>query len=257
MSNNDHNNHQETPQDEARTDGQQPKSLFETALEEQTSERGMGFFGRLRGYLLAGILVTAPIGITVYLTYIFLLFVDTRVARIIPEEYYPATYLPGLGLLIAIVVFIFIGWLAKNIFGRMLLRVSEYVVHRVPIIRHIYGAIKQVTETIMASRSQAFRDVVLFEYPRRGSWSIGFVTNRTKGEIQRKTAIEAVNIFVPTTPNPTSGYLLFIPEDELYYLDMSVEEAVKLVVSAGIIIPPDRAAQLARESETNKPDTAS
>jgi uncharacterized membrane protein len=238
----------------AHPSGKDPKNLFEAALEEQVDGHTMGLAARLRGYLLAGILVTAPIGITVYLTYIFLRFVDTRMAQIIPDAYFPETYLPGIGLLIAIVAFILIGWLAKNVLGRVLLRTSEYFVHRVPVIRQIYSAIKQVTETIMASRSRAFRDVVLFEYPRRESWSIGFVTNKTEGEIQRLSGEDMVNIFVPTTPNPTSGYLLFVPAKDIYHLDMSVEEAIKLVVSAGIIVPPDRGEGAGESAQLVKPD---
>lgn len=212
---------------------------------EDDDDGTIGFFARIRGYFLAGILVTAPISITVYLTWIFLQFVDSRVTPLIPAPYNPNTYLPfsmpGIGLIVAIAVFILIGWFAKNILGRVLIRIAEYIVHRVPVIRTIYKAIKQIFETIMASKSQAFREVVLLEYPRKGVWSMGFVTGRTEGEVQRTTEEETMSVFVPTTPNPTSGYLLFVPKKELYWLDMTVEEAAKLVVSAGIITPPDRA----------------
>lgn len=205
----------------------------------------VGWFSRLRGYFLAGILVTAPIGITVYLTWIFLQFVDARVTPLIPEHYNPNTYLPfslpGIGLIVVVFSFILVGWFAKNFLGRILIRFSEYIVHRVPVIRAVYKAIKQIFETIMTSQSKAFREVVLLEYPRKGVWSLGFVTGRTRGEVQRTTEEETMSVFVPTTPNPTSGYLLFVPKKELYFLDMTVEEAAKLVVSAGIITPPDRA----------------
>lgn len=201
---------------------------------------------RLRGYLIAGILVTAPISITIYLTWVFLTFVDSRVAKILPDQWYDAlwggTTFPGIGLLVALVFFIIIGWFATNFLGRLTIRISEYIVHRMPIIRTLYSAIKQIFETVMATQSQAFREVVMLEYPRKGVWSIGFVTGKTEGEVQRATKAETINVFVPTTPNPTSGYLLFVPKKELIYLDMSVEEGVKLVVSAGIITPPDRKA---------------
>jgi len=201
------------------------------------------FGTRLRRYLLTGIVVTAPITITIYLTYIFLTFVDGHVGKIIPnewyEDFYGETALPGLGLIVAIAFFIIIGWFATNILGRFIIRIYEYILDRMPVIRTVYGAIKQVFETIMASQSSAFREAVMLEYPRRGVWSIGFVTGVTEGEVQRGTEEETINVFVPTTPNPTSGYLLFVPRKELTYLDMSVEEAVKLVVSAGIITPPD------------------
>lgn len=219
---------------------------------------------RLRGYFLAGILVAAPISITIYLTYIFFNFVDSTVAKILPKESYEGVYgtttIPGLGILIAIVFFIFVGWFATNFFGRLFIRASEYIVNRMPIIRTLYNATKQIFETVMASKSQAFREPVMLEYPRVGVWSIGFVTGRTEGEVQRITENETINVFVPTTPNPTSGYLLFVPKKELKYLDMSVEEAIKLVVSAGIITPPDpveiesqaKAAKLAAEKKAPK-----
>lgn len=200
------------------------------------------FVARLRRYLLTGIVVTAPIAITVYLTYVFLTFMDNHVGKLIPEqwysEYYAGTTIPGIGLIVAIVFFIVIGWFATNFMGRFIIRVYEYILDRMPVIRNVYGAIKQIFETIMASQSSAFREAVMLEYPRKGVYSIGFVTGRTEGEVQENTKAETINVFVPTTPNPTSGYLLFVPKKELIYLDMSVEEAVKLVVSAGIITPP-------------------
>ncbi len=210
-------------------------------------------FARLRGYFLAGILVTAPIGITAYLTYIFIRFIDDTVTPLIPAPYNPNEILPfsvpGIGLVIVITALILIGWLTKNFFGRMIIRISEYIVDRMPVIRNLYGAIKQIIETIMASQSQAFRDVVMLEYPRRGVYSIGFVTGRSEGEVQRVTSEETINVFVPTTPNPTSGYLLFVPRKELHFLDMTVEEGVKLVISGGIIVPPDRAAPIEKSAD--------
>lgn len=201
-----------------------------------------GPIARLRGYFLAGIVVTAPISITIYLTYHFLSFVDNAVARLLPKEWYDSLYgvatVPGIGLIIAVTAFVLIGWFATNFFGRLFIRIAEYFVDRMPVIRTLYSAIKQIFETIMASQSTAFREVVMLEYPRKGVWSIGFVTGVSKGQVQEITAKETVNVFVPTTPNPTSGYLLFVPRKELRYLDMTVEEGVKLVVSAGIITPP-------------------
>lgn len=219
------------------------KSSTERVIEHHAKAPNMSVWARLRGYLLAGIVVIAPISITVYLTYIFFTFVDGQVAKILPDEWYSGVYtgpaIPGLGVLIALVFFMLVGWFATNFLGRVFIRIAEYFVDRMPIIRTVYGALKQITETIMASQSQAFREAVMLEYPRRGVWSIGFVTGSSKGEVQSVTAEETINVFVPTTPNPTSGYLLFVPKKELVYLEMSVEEAIKLVVSAGIISPPD------------------
>lgn len=208
------------------------------------------FMARLRAYLLTGIVVTAPISITIYLTYIFLSVVDKYVGRLVPDDisyqyfgaFYHGTAIPGLGLIVAIAFFIFVGWFATNFLGRLIIKFYEFILDRMPVIRTVYGAIKQIFETIMATQSQAFREAVMMEYPRKGVWSIGFVTGITEGEVQRTTEEETVNVFVPTTPNPTSGYLLFVPKKELTYLNMTVEEAVKLVVSAGIITPPDREA---------------
>ena len=226
--------------------------------DEEVELKKLSPAGRLRNYLLAGILVTAPLGITVYLVWIFLEFMDHQVTQVIPEEYNPNNYLPfsvpGFGLLIAVVFLIIIGWFARNFMGRIVINLYEYFMVRVPIIRNIYGAIKQIAETIMASQSQAFRDVVLLEYPRRGVWSIAFVTNTTEGEVQRITDEETINVFVPTTPNPTSGYLLFVPKKEVHFLNMSVEEGIKLVVSAGIITPPDKLSQ-AEKTETDDSET--
>lgn len=210
-------------------------------ISQKTREGRDGILSGLRGYFIAGILVTAPISITIYLTWAFLVFVDTNVARLIPPEYNPNNYLPfslpGLGLLIACAFFILVGWFARNFLGRMTIRVSEYLLDKMPVVRSLYGALKQIFETVMASQSDAFRDVVIFEYPRKDSWTIGFVTGVTKGEIQDLTNDEVMNIYVPTTPNPTSGFLLFIPKKDLIYIKMSVEDAIKMIVSGGIITP--------------------
>lgn len=217
-----------------------------SALEEHINHSpATSFLARLRGYFLAGILITAPIAITIYLTWAFLNMIDSRVRRLIPfEKMLPPEHLyyavPGIGILIAIVFFVLIGFFARNFLGRLAIRMSEYVMHKMPVMRTLYGAIKQIFETIMASKSQAFREVVMLEYPRKGVWSIGFITGNTKGEVQEATQEETMNVFVPTTPNPTSGYLLFVPKKELKYLKMSVEEGIKLVVSAGIITPKER-----------------
>ena len=209
------------------------------------SGSGGGIFSRLRAYLIAGILVTAPISITLYLTYNFLVWVDSKVTPLIPEQYSPHAYLPvsipGLGLVIAVAFFILVGWFAKNIFGRLIINISEAIVHRLPIIRAIYKGTKQVFETVMGNQAQAFKEVVMFEFPRKGVWALGFVTSTTKGEVQRLTEDEVVNVFYPTTPNPTSGFLIFIPKNDLIFLQMTVEEAIKMIVSGGILTPPDPA----------------
>ena len=203
----------------------------------------MGLGARLRAYFLAGILVTAPIGITLYLSWLFVTFIDDRVASLLPPRFNPETYLPfslpGLGVVTVVVLLILVGSITAGLLGRTLLRISEGLVNRIPAVRNLYAATKQILETVLANQSKAFRQVVLIEYPRRGIWAIGFVTGTTEGEVQNLSEDTLINIFVPTTPNPTSGFLLFIPKSDLIVLNMSIEEGIKMVVSAGILTPPD------------------
>lgn len=203
-----------------------------------------GFFGRLRNYFLAGVLVTGPVSLTVYLAWLIFEFADEQASALIPAPYNPENYLPfslpGLGLLMMVILLIVIGWITAGYIGRLMVRGGETMMARVPVVRSVYSAIKQILETVLAQQSTAFRDVVLVEYPRRGIWALGFLTGDTRGEVQNVTAHEMVNVFLPTTPNPTSGFLLFLPAREVHILDMSVEDGIKMVISAGIITPPDR-----------------
>ncbi len=210
-----------------------------------SGHRQRGRFRRhIRSYFMAGVLVTAPIGITFYISWLLIRWVDAQVTPLLPPAYNPENYLPfaipGLGLVIVFIVLTFIGWSTAGLLGRLWTRVSEHLLRRMPVIRSVYAAVKQIIETILKQQSNAFREVVLFEYPRRGSWAIGFITGQTQGEVQNLTTDDVVNVFLPTTPNPTSGYLLFIPKKELVILDMTVEEGIKMVVSGGIVTPPDR-----------------
>ena len=217
-------------------DSQEPKS--------QQRKKALSFVQRMRAYLMTGILVVAPISITLYLAWIFIGFVDDRVTPLIPAKYNPETYLPfalpGLGLLVLMIALIVIGAATAGFFGRLWTRVSEQILGRMPVIRNVYSAVKQILETVLAQQSNAFREAVLVEYPRRGIWAIAFITGRTEGEVQNVTEEECINIFLPTTPNPTSGFLLFVPKKDLIRLSMSVEEAIKMVISGGIVTPPDR-----------------
>lgn len=207
---------------------------------------GNRFFALLRKYFFTGLLVTTPIAITLFVTWWFLRFIDTAVADLIPARYNPnyylPVYIPGLGLIICVMFFIIVGWFARNYFGKLTLRVSEYFLDKMPVVRTIYTAIKQVMEMMVGKHARAFRDVVLFQYPMAGCWTVGFVTGVTPGEVQSLDLDggEVVNVYVPTTPNPTNGFLLFMPKKDLIYIDMSVEEAVKLIVSGGIITPPPK-----------------
>lgn len=207
-----------------------------------------GVIARLRGYFFAGLLAVAPIGITLWLCWILLKFVDARITPLIPGGYNPNTYInpyfpyeiPGVGLIVMIFGLIVIGAMTRIFLGRYVVRISDNILNKMPVVRSIYGATKQIAETVLKRQSEAFRQVVLFEYPRRGSWAIGFLTGSTKGEVQSLTEDDVVNVFLPTTPNPTSGYLLFVPRRELIPLSMSVEEGIKMIISGGIVTPPDR-----------------
>ena len=203
-----------------------------------------GFFPRMRAYFFAGILVTAPITFTFYLAWLLIHFVDNTIRPLIPVKYNPETYLPfalpGLGLFVLIVGLTLTGALTAGFMGRFFIKLSEHILNRMPVIRSVYNATKQILETVLAQQSNAFREAVLVEYPRRGIWAIAFITGTTTGEVQNVTQEECINIFIPTTPNPTSGFLLFVPKADLVSLDMSVEEAIKMVISGGIVTPPDR-----------------
>jgi len=199
---------------------------------------------RIRSWFFTGILVMTPLILTIYVVWAFITFVDNLVVPIVPYYYRPSTYLPfpipGLGLIIVFIFTTFVGILATGLFGRTLIRLWENILSRMPVVRSVYSAIKQILETVMATQSDAFRQAVLVEYPRKDIWAIGFVTGSTKGEVGENVNKKMVNVFMPTTPNPTSGFLLFFPEKDLIFLKMSVEDALKLVVSGGMVIPKNK-----------------
>ena len=199
---------------------------------------------KIRSWFITGILVLTPIILTVYVAWAFITFVDNLVVPIVPVDYRPSNYLPfsipGLGLIIVFTFTTLVGSLATGLFGRTLIRIWENILNRMPVVRSVYSAIKQILETVMAAQSDAFRQAVLVQYPRKDIWAIGFVTGSTKGEVGKNVSEKMINVFMPTTPNPTSGFLLFFPEKDLIYLKMSVEDALKLVVSGGMVIPKDK-----------------
>ena len=198
--------------------------------------RGISILGRLRNYFIAGIVVLVPIGITLYLTRFFI----SVSSKLIPNELNPNSYLPlaipGLEILLAIIFITIIGSLSLSFIGKKILKIFNDILKRIPILRTIYSAIGQMTETL-APKKGSKKSVVLVEYPRKGSWAVGFATRENDGEISKKTNTNLINVFVPTTPNPTSGFLLMFPKDEVIYLDMTFEEASKFIVSAGTSDP--------------------
>ena len=194
--------------------------------------KSISIFAKLRNYFITGIVVLVPIGITLYLTKFFI----SISSKLIPPGINPNNYLPfaipGLEILLSIIFITFIGGLSLSFIGKKILQIFNDLLKKIPILRTIYSAIGQMTETL-APKSGSKKSVVLIEYPRKGSWAVGFATKDNKGEISKKTNTELVNVFVPTTPNPTSGFLLMFPKSEIVYLDMSFEEASKFIVSAG------------------------
>ena len=198
--------------------------------------KSISIFSKLRNYFITGMVVLVPIGITLYLTKFFI----TISSKLIPAEINPNSYLPilipGLEIVLSIIFITLIGYLSLSFIGKKILQLFNNLLKKIPILRTIYSAIGQMAETL-APKRKSKKSVVLVEYPRKGSWAVGFATKDNKGEISKKTNQSLVNVFVPTTPNPTSGFLLMFPKEEIIYLDMSFEEASKFIVSAGTSDP--------------------
>ena len=199
-------------------------------------EKKRSIFGKLRIYFITGVVVLIPIGITIYLT----LFLVKISSKIIPKEINPNHYLPydipGLEIFIAFIIITIIGGASLSFLGKKMLSLLNSILQRIPILRTIYSAIVQMTESFTKSDDNK-KNVVLIEYPRKGSWAVGFATKKNSGEISKKTKKNLINVFVPTTPNPTSGFLLMFPEEDVIYLDFTFEEASKFIVSAGTSNP--------------------
>ena len=195
-------------------------------------EKKRSIFAKVRNNFIAGIVVLIPIGITIYLTF----FIISISSKILPKEINPNHYLPynipGLEIIITLLLITLIGWLSLSFLGKKLLDLFNSVLKKIPILRTIYSAIGQMTQTFTKNDSTK-KNVVLIEYPRKGTWAVGFATKDNTGEIKSKTNKNLVNVFVPTTPNPTSGFLLMFPKEDIVYLDMTFEEASKFIVSAG------------------------
>lgn len=201
------------------------------------------FMSRLRTYFLTGLVVAAPISITIYITWWFVDLFDAWFKPLVPVIYNPDTYLPfsvpGVGLLFALFCITLLGALTANLFGRTLISYGERILNRMPVVRNVYSALKQIFETALSRSDTTFRDVGLIEYPRLGLYAIVFISTETSGEVAERAAHgeTMMSVFLPTTPNPTSGFLLFVPRKDVEVLDMSVEEAAKLVISAGLVTP--------------------
>ncbi len=224
-------------------------------FDEEKSPRKTGRFAGLRSSFLTGIVVIAPIGLTIWLVWTVIGWIDGVVLPFVPDRWQPdlalvryleektgqdlSVNLRGVGVVIFLIFTTLVGWIAKGFLGRSFLRWAEGLVNRTPVVRSIYNGAKQIAETVFAQNDTSFDKACLVEYPRKGIWAIGFISTSTKGEVAAKgnNGAPMTSVFVPTTPNPTSGFLLFFPTDDIIELDMSVEDAAKLVISAGLVYP--------------------
>jgi uncharacterized membrane protein len=223
-----------------------------TPFDPQTPRRA-GLFSRLRSSFLTGLVVIAPVWLTIWLIWSVVGWIDGAVLPWVPNSYQPDKMIQdllgldrdvqinvrGIGVIIFLVFTIIVGWMAKGFMGRSLIRAAESLVERTPVVRSIYSGIKQISETVFAQSERSFEKACLIEYPRKGIWAIGFISTTAKGEISERAGNtgEMLSIFLPTTPNPTSGFLLFLPAEDVTELEMSVEDAAKLVISAGLVYP--------------------
>ncbi len=226
-----------------------------------------GFFGSLRTNFLAGLAVIAPIGLTAWLIWTVVGWIDSWVLPLIPGAYNPVTLIQeytgitidirGLGVATFLVFTFIVGWIAKGLIGRSMIKWADQLVLSIPGVRTIYSGLKQIVDTVMSQGERNFDKACLVQYPRKGIWAIAFISTNAKGEVQAKTAHDVVSIFMPTTPNPTSGFLLFVPREDVTVLDMTVEDAAKLVISAGLVYPnPDDPTKEPQVLEAPRQDAA-
>jgi len=256
------------------------RTSFARLLIGPKTEESHHFGTRLRNYLLTGLIIVGPISITLYIVWWFVNLIDGWIKPLLPslndiqrhlpfELPIPVSALPdipGVGLIVAIIGLMLIGALTANLFGRTLFGYGEMMLERMPIVRNLYSALKQIFETVLSKSGSSFKKVGLIEYPRKGIHSLVFISTETRGEIQtRHGGEQLMSVFLPTTPNPTSGFLLFVPEKDVRVLDMSVEEAAKLMIGAGLVVPEhaetmagaaerlEAAARRTRESDGTEP----
>lgn len=231
-----------------------------TPFDPEPPSTRRSLLARSRANFLTGLVVIAPVGLTIWLIWSVVGWIDGFVLPLVPRSYQPDRLIQdllgldpsvqinvrGIGVVIFLLFTVLVGWMAKGIIGRSMIRFAESLVERTPVVRTIYSGIKQISETVFAQSERSFERACVIEYPRKGIWAIGFISTNTKGEIARRSndGRAMLSIFLPTTPNPTSGFLLFVPEEDVTELEMTVEDAAKLVISAGLVYPngknPDR-----------------
>ncbi|PCJ31998.1 MAG: hypothetical protein COA90_04535 [Gammaproteobacteria bacterium] len=209
----------------------------------------------MKKYLIAGLLVWMPLGVTFLVVRAIVGFLD-RTLLLLPQEYQPdnllGIHIPGLGVLLSIILVLATGMIVANLLGRRLVGAWESLLARIPLVRSLYAGIKQIMEAVLASDGKSFRKVLLVEYPRKGVWSLAFMTSDNLGEVQAKTGVDVVSVFIPTTPNPTSGFVLMIPKNEVVELDMAVEDGLKMIISMGVVVPPWEKDNLLAEKSVSK-----
>ncbi|WP_084419084.1 DUF502 domain-containing protein [Henriciella litoralis] len=195
----------------------------------------------LRGRFLAGMVIAAPIAITFFVLQFLINLIDNRVKPLLPPILQPETYtnyaIPGFGVLVMVVALTALGAVATNLIGRSVIRGADRLLSSVPVVRNVYAAFKQLVEVLTNNQQASYDRVVMVEYPKKGSWCIGFVSSNAKGEISHHLGAHFVGVFVPTTPNPTSGFLIYVDESECIEMDMSIEDGAKMILSAGLVVP--------------------
>lgn len=226
--------------------------------QKPTPPRRPGLIARLRGNFLTGLVLVLPVALTIWMVWAFVGFVDDSVLPLVPKAWQPEAGIRGYGVIVFLIFTTLIGAMAKGLFGRQLVKYVEGLVDRMPVVRTIYNGVKQIVETVLNQSNKSFEKACLVEYPRRGIWAIAFVSTRTRGEILEKAGQDMMlSVFLPTTPNPTSGFLLFVPRKDVVVLDMDVEAAAKLVISAGLVMPPSQAEiEAGRAKEVRTPELA-
>ncbi|HHH48382.1 MAG TPA: DUF502 domain-containing protein [Gammaproteobacteria bacterium] len=216
----------------------------------------------MKRYLIAGLLVWVPLGVTVMVIKLLVGMMD-RSLLLLPESYRPDNllgfHIPGLGVVLTTIIVLVTGMVVANLFGRKLVKLWETLLAQIPLVRTIYTGVKQILETVFSSSGQSFRKVLLVEYPRKGLWTLAFQSSTSVGEAQAKTGREVVNVFIPTTPNPTSGFFIMVPADDVIELDMSVDDGLKMIISAGVVVPewaPDALPDGAKPATRSDAETA-
>ncbi|AFI83482.1 DUF502 domain-containing protein [Methylophaga nitratireducenticrescens] len=206
----------------------------------------------MRKYLIAGLLVWMPLGVTFLVVRAIVGFLDKSLL-LLPDAFQPdrllGFHIPGLGVLLAVALVLITGMIMANLLGRRLVAFWESLLARIPLVRTLYSAVKQIMEAVLATDAKSFRKVLLVEYPRKGVWSLAFMTSDDLGEVQDKTIANVISVFIPTTPNPTSGFVLMVPESDVIELDMAVEEGLKMIISMGVVVPNSQAYQKKRQDQ--------